>query len=152
MWSLGPKLWVSRRCMGVGSGSSKELALKAAGHINVLPFWTPAIARGKVLVKRCDRESQWWLKCCYNDNSGSWHLEFPSVKIISGHLRSRPTHSCALHSTAKTDAWTLHLGTNAGSFLVLTVFFCIFSHRKKKSNHNFQDISWQNTNSHVGAP
>lgn len=152
MWGLGPKLWVSQKCLGVGSGGSEELTLKAAGHINVLPFWSAAIARGTVLVKRCDRASQCWLKCFYNDNSGNWRLEFPSVKIMSGRLRSRPTHSCALHSTTKTDAWTLHSGTNAGSFLVLIIFFCIFSQRKKKSNHNFQDITWQNTNSQVGTP
>lgn len=149
MWGLGPNLWVSRKCMGVGNRGREELTLKAAGHINVLPFWSAAIARGMVLVKKYDRASQCWLKCFYNDNSGNWCLEFPSVKIMSGCLRSRPTHSCALHSTTKTDAWTLHLGTNASSFLVLIIFFGSFL--TEKSNHNFQDITWQNINSQVGT-
>lgn len=56
----------------------------------------------------------------------------------------RPTRSCMFHSTTKPDAWKFHLGTKAGLFLVLIIFFLHPFLPKKISNHNIHhDIAWK---------
>lgn len=124
---------MSWECLGVGSGGSKELALKAAGRLNVLPFWFAAIARGTVLVKRWDRASQHWLKGFYNDNSENCRLEFPSVKIMFGSLTSSPTHSCTLHKYNKNRCLDAPLG-NKGSLIPDADYFLLHLYSQKKKN------------------